>query len=219
MTKAILIACTLTLAIVFCSGFTGEVPFLDRGPDAAAPTPAPTEVPTVVPIRVPTATATAEAVDPPPAADAPLVPGLNPESVLAQFAEGDRMLCGGWDPFWNVWEGYCYTQAPPYPAYVISVFSRTMDTVDNIQASVYLEDGPDLEVIAAFFEEVLNLPYEGADPETILAWARAELTSADLYEFTFEEMTHNGIPYTLSGTITFGINLDIGTIEPFIELP
>jgi hypothetical protein len=124
MTKAILIAGTLALAIVFCSGFPGGVPFLDRGPDAAAPTPAPTEVPTVVPTGVPTSTA--EAVEPPPAADAPLVPGLNPESVLAQFAEGDRMLCGGWDPFWNVWEGYCYTQAPPYPAYVISVFSRTM---------------------------------------------------------------------------------------------
>jgi hypothetical protein len=32
-------------------------------------------------------------------------------------------------------------------------------------------------------------------------------------------LAHNGTRYTLSGTISFRINLDIGMIEPFIELP
>ncbi len=216
MNKAILLACALVLAIALCGG---GLPFLDRGgeEEASPPAPQPTTEPTAVPTAAPTATA--EAVEPTPSPDAPLVPGLDPESVLAQFAEVDLMLCGGWDPFWNIWEGYCYTQAPPYPSYVITVFSRTPDTVDNVQASVYMQDDPDIEVMLAFFEQILNLPYQGADPETILAWARAELTGADLYEFLYEETTHNGIPYLLSGTITFGINLDIGQIEPFIELP
>ncbi len=217
MTKAILLACTLLLSIAFCRGIVGDLPFLaDRTADEAPPD---TTVPTTAPTTASTAAATAAAIDPGPSPDAPLVPGLAPERVLAHFAEGDRMLCGGWDPFWNIWEGYCYTEAPPYPAYVISVFSRTPDTVDNVQASVYLQDELDLAVIVAFFEEVLNLPYAGADPQTILAWVNAELSGADLDTFIYEEMAHNGIPYTLSGTITFGINLDIGKIEPFIELP
>ena len=212
MSKAILIACTLVLAIALCGG---SLPFLARGAgDQALPdTTAPTEVPTSTPTFTP-------AVDDPlPPPDAPLVPGLTHAIILAHFTEGDRMLCSNWDPFLNIWEGYCYTIAPPYPAYAITIFSRTQDTIDNVQATVYLEDDPDLEVIVAFFEEVLNLPYAGAAPETILAWVRAELSGADLDTFTYEETTHNDIPYTLSGTITFGINLDIGTIEPFIEMP
>ena len=218
MIKAIILVSTLALSIAFCGGIGGNVPFLGERPDATTPTPVPTTAPTSTATAA--AAAPAEAIDPLPLSpDAPLVPGLDPERVLAHFGEGDRMLCGGWDPFWNIWEGYCYTIAPPYPAYVLTVYSRTIDTVDNVQASVYLEDGPDLEVIVAFFEEVLNLPYEGSDPEPILAWVNTELTGADLYTFFFEEMTFNGIPYTLSGTITFGINLDIGTIEPFIEMP
>ena len=215
MNKAILLACALVLAIVFCGGICGVLPFFDARPaEEAIP-----DIPPATAVPAPTPTPTAAAIDPPPSPDAPLVPGLNPEWVMAQFAQQEGMLCGNWDTFWNIWEGYCYTQAPPYPAYVISVFSRTEDTVDNIQASVYLEDEPNIAVMVAFFEQILNLPYQGADPETILAWAQAELTGADLYEFFFAETAHNGIPYTLSGTITFGVNLDIGLIEPFIELP
>lgn len=220
MTKTILLACTLLFSMAFCCGIIGDLPFLAGRPADEAPpdTTQATTIPTATPTASTNAAATA-AVEPTQSPDAPLVPGLDPELVLAHFGEDDRMLCRNWDHFWNVWEGSCYTPAPPYPAYVITVYSRTPDTVDNIQAGVYLQDEPDLAVVMAFFEEVLNLPYQGADPEPILAWLADELTGADLHQFIYEETTHNGIPYTLSGTITFGIDLDIGLIEPFIELP
>jgi hypothetical protein len=201
MNKAIILACTLALSIAFCSNlpFLGGRPEDEQIPDSTVPTPA--------------------EVDRLPLPETPLVPGINPEMILAHFAEQDRMVCGGWYPFWNVWEGYCYTPAPPYPAYSVHVYGRTGDTVDNIQAAVDQREDADIEVIVSFFEEVLTLPYEGAAPETILAWVRAELSGAEPDQFLDAVMTHNGIPYTLSGFLTYAISLDIGTIEPFIEMP
>jgi len=144
------------------------------------------------------------------------IPGINPADILDQFEKNYDLDCLGWKFFWDVWLDECISTGFEDPSYGFTVFSRNEDTVDYIEASVIQLDYPNEDVIISYFEDVLELPYEGSSKEEILNWIKSEIptlngTSGDIREFTY-----SNISYKLYGDIEC-IWLEIGEIEKYLE--
>jgi hypothetical protein len=144
------------------------------------------------------------------------IPGINPVDILDQFEKNYDLDCYGWEFFWDVWMDECISTGFKDPSYGFTVFSRNEGTVDYIEAGVIQLDYPNKDVIIAYFEEVLELPYEGSSKEEILNWIKSEIitlngTPGDIREFVYSDIT-----YKLYGNIS-AIWLEIGEIEKYLE--
>ena len=176
-------------------------------PTATIPSTAPA-LPTEITNELPTKTPTQEKKP------AGLLPGLRPEVVRANL-EAKNLACelvylpSGNDPYYK-WE--CKREGLDYMINV-EMWSKSMSTVDLIQAGIVQYGNPDNSLSVDFLGFMATMPYDGADPQQARSWVKETLPTIT-EKGDVREITIGGVRFRLYG-IPSARFLDIGEDLPF----
>lgn len=158
------------------------------------------------PTLAPTATATTQATEPKSSA---VIPGLAPVDVTLNMKErGFDCTTAERGQLYYTW--VCTRENANYTLRV-DVFSREINTVDYVSATVLQFVSPDDELAASFLGFVATLPYSGAQPEDARAWVEATLPTLT-GEGDVRERPFGGVMFQLYGIPTARI-LDMGELK------
>lgn len=170
---------------------------------ARLPTPAPTPTETRTPAPTPSPTPTRT---PPPAARLTpgvrqvFIPGLAPETLRTRLLANMFVCTESEIGVSGYYEWSCVQESATIRSELV-VYSRTIDTVDKIVATVSQPENPFLESALRFFRLVVRSHYDGAEPRSADDWLTITLPTIASEE-EFRRAVFGEVLFVLTGVPT-----------------
>lgn len=174
-------------------------------PPTDTPAPTNTPMPTDIPAP-PTST-----LPPPPTKVTGFLPGLMPADIKVNL-ENRAFTCAPVEEAASLYVWTC-KKATDIARLEVMFYSRTLGTVDFIDASVLQSGKPADDLSTAFLGFMATMPYDNAKPDAAKAWV-AETIPTLKGEGDVRSATFGGVPFQLFG-ISTARALEMGTMPEF----